>query len=190
MSKRIIVIDAHPEQNPERLAHALASVYADGAASSGHEVRRLALGSWEGAFLRSASEFDAPPSDPFIVAARIDLEWAEHLVFIFPLWLGSAPSLLRAFLEQISRGRFVGDPEKGAAAGRLRGKSARLIVTMGMPSFVYRLIFRAHGVRSIASSILRFAGVRPVRLTFFGAIEAGGAPRYLAKTRSLGARAA
>lgn len=190
MAKRIVVIDAHPDRTPAPLAHALSDAYADGAASAGHEVRRIALGDWEGAFLRSSDEFEAAPSDPFVTAARADLEWCEHLVIVFPLWLGSAPSLLRAFLEQVSRGRFVGDPNKGFATGKLRGKSARLIVTMGMPSLVYRVVFGARGVRSIASSILGFAGVKPVRLTLLGAIEAGGAARYIAKARSLGVEAA
>ena len=28
---------------------------------------------------------------------------AEHMVFIFPLWLGTMPALLKAFLEQAMR---------------------------------------------------------------------------------------
>ena len=29
--------------------------------------------------------------------------WADHIVFLYPLWLGDMPALLKAFLEQALR---------------------------------------------------------------------------------------
>ncbi len=188
MAKRILIIDAHPDASPERLIHSMARAYAEGAVAAGHDVRTLMLAAWDGAFLRAAAAFGAPPDDAFILTARDDIVWAEHLVFAFPLWLGSAPALLRAFFEQIARAGFVADVGKGFAGGRLRGKSARLIVTMGMPAFAYRLMFGAHGVKSIARSILGFAGVHPISMSLFGMIENGAAARHIDAVRALGAR--
>lgn len=190
MSKRILVIDGHPDPDPARLCHALAAAYAEGARESGHEARICALHAWQGEFLRTADAFNIAPDDPFIAQARADMSWADHLVFVFPLWLGSAPALVRAFLEQMGRGGFAVDMTGAGAPGKLRGKSARLIVTMGMPAAVYRFVFAARGVGSIAHSVLGFSGVRPVRTTLLGMIGQPDQARRLAAVRALGRSAA
>lgn len=115
--------------------------------------------------------------------------WADHLVFVFPLWLGGAPALVRAFLEQVARGSFFADTAGDGIGRKLNNKSARLIVTMGMPAFIYRVVFHAHGVKNIMQGVLGFAGFRPVQLTLFGAVEAVDAnvqKSRLARVRTLG----
>ncbi|WP_348642717.1 NAD(P)H-dependent oxidoreductase [Mesorhizobium sp. B2-4-15] len=75
--------------------------------------------------------------------------WAQHIVFVFPLWLGTLPAMVKAFLEQVMRpGTAFAYPDKGGGLPKtlLRGRSARVVVTMGMPSVVYRLWFLSHGV--------------------------------------------
>jgi putative NADPH-quinone reductase len=54
----------------------------------------------------------------------------------------------------------------------LAGRSARIVVTMGMPALIYRWYFRAHGVRGLEYSVLRFAGMKPVRETLLGMVDA------------------
>jgi putative NADPH-quinone reductase len=112
-------------------------------------------------------------------------------VLIFPLWLGSAPAHVRAFFEQLSRANFIVEVGAEGWKPRLRGKTGRMIVTMGMPTLVYRLMFGAHGVQSLARSVLGFAGVRPVRMSLLGNIEARPEVqrRRLERIRALGARA-
>ena len=80
---------------------------------------------------------------------------------------------------------------QGFPRGLLAGRSARIIVTMGMPAFVYRWYFRAHGVRGLERSILRFAGMKPVRETLFGGVgeaDDGRRQRWLDQMKSYGAR--
>lgn len=187
MPQRLLIVDAHPDAAPARLSHALAAAYAVGAREAGADVRILALSGWQGAFIKSAAEFGAAPEDTFITDARAAIMWAEHIVFVFPLWLGAAPSLMRAFLEQVSRAGFAASAGPAGPQANLKGRSARLIVTMGMPALAYRMMFGAHGVQAIAKSILGLAGVSPVRLSLFGMIETNGAAaRALAAARKLG----
>ncbi|TGV73921.1 flavodoxin family protein, partial [Mesorhizobium sp. M00.F.Ca.ET.158.01.1.1] len=99
--------------------------------------------------------------------------WAEHIVFVFPLWLGTMPAILKAFLEQVMRpGTAFAYPDKGGGFTKtlLRGRSARVVVTMGMPSVVYRLWFLGHGIAGLKRSILQFVGISPVRETLFGMV--------------------
>lgn len=121
---------------------------------------------------------------------------AEHIVFVFPLWLGTMPALLKGFLEQVMRpGVAFAHPEPGKsgfAATLLKGRSARVVVTMGMPAFLYRLWFLGHGIAGIRRNILNFVGIKPVRETLFGMVEgASDAKRgkWIASMRSLGAHA-
>jgi putative NADPH-quinone reductase len=104
------------------------------------------------------------------------------------------PALLKAFWEQVARPGFaIGEASAGGwPRGLLRGRSARIIVTMGMPSFVYRWYFLAHSLRSLERNILGFAGVGPIRETLVGGIEAIGDARrqaWLEKVRRLGTEA-
>jgi putative NADPH-quinone reductase len=189
MSSRILVLDGHPDPDRSRFCHALAEAYIAGARSAGKETRLLTISELNVPLLRTDSEFAAPPNSPEILRARDDLLWCDHVVIIFPLWLGGAPSLLRAFFEQLARGGFVAETSGRGIRQKLKGRSARLIVTMGMPSFIYSLMFREHGVRNIMQGVLGFGGIAPVRRTFFGGVETAGAhvqQARLAKVRQLG----
>jgi putative NADPH-quinone reductase len=125
--------------------------------------------------------------------AQEAIRWADHLVILYPLWLGTMPALLKAFLEQAFRPGFaIGRGGSGSSWKKLlTGKSARVVVTMGMPALVYRWFFRAHSLKSLERNILGFVGIGPIRETLIGTVEASAASRerWLAKLRALGARA-
>lgn len=191
--QKILIIDGHPDAARERLCHALAEAYAEGALEAGNEIRLITLAETDVKFLRTAAEFAEPPASPGVISAQKDVAWADHVVMVFPLWLGGAPALLRALLEQIACGSFFAKSGGGSGNRKdLKNKSARLIVTMGMPAFVYRLVFHAHGVKNIMGGVLGFAGFKPVRATLFGAVEAADDAKrksWIGKVRELGRRA-
>lgn len=104
-------------------------------------------------------------------------------------WLGDLPAVLKAFLEQTLRPGFAFPLAQGPQSRRaLKGKTARVIVTMGMPAAVYRWYFGAHSLRSLRRSVLGFVGVRRVRATLIGSIDALSAARrarWLARVEAL-----
>src|SRR5579864_5711088 len=106
MSKRILIIDGHPDSQAGRYVHALSKAYFDGAHLGGHEVRSIILSETDFPLLRTRVEFqsEAPPS---ICQYQELIKWAEHIVILFPLWLGSMPALLKGFLEQTLRPGFA-----------------------------------------------------------------------------------
>jgi putative NADPH-quinone reductase len=111
---------------------------------------------------------------------------------VYPLWLGTMPALLKAFFEQIFRPGFAFSLGGKAWSRPLKGKSARIVVTMGMPALVYRWYFGAHGLKSLERSILGFCGIRPIRENLFGMIEAASpakCDRWLEAMRRLGSAA-
>jgi len=196
MARRILIIVAHPDPAPERFARALAQAYADGATAAGHAVRRIDLAELDIAMLHTREAFETGLPPAALAPAADDLRWAEHIVFVFPLWLGTMPALLKAFLEQLIRpGLAYARPESGRGWARplLGGRSARLVVTMGMPALLYRVWFLSHGIAGLRRSILGFAGIRPVRQTLIGLVEGASETKrstWLARLRDLGTRAA
>jgi putative NADPH-quinone reductase len=191
MSRRILIINGNPDADPARLTSALAQAYQEGAHAGGHETRRLDIGTLSFPFLTNARDFQKAADNPDIVAAQQAILWADHLVFVFPLWLGSVPALLKAFMEQIARNQFaLKENPRGFPRGQLGGRSAHVVVTMGMPALFYRLLFGAHGVSAFTRSILRFSGIHPIRRTYLGgAASPDVAAKWITQLRSAGARA-
>jgi putative NADPH-quinone reductase len=188
--QRILVVLGHPDPAPARLCHALADAYAEGAAAAGHEVRRIDIAALDVPFLGSQQEFEKGPIPPVLKPAAEDLRWASHVVLVCPLWLGTVPAKVKAFLEQVMRpGVAFRYRDKGLPEKLFAGKTARMVVTMGMPAFAYRWFFLAHGIRGVARSILAFVGFGPVRTTYIG-MNGRGAERWLAHMRELGRNAA
>lgn len=188
---RIFVLNGHPDPTSERLCHALAAAYEEGAEAGGHEVRSLAVGSMELPLLRSEGEFHETTPPPAAIQTQEAMEWAEHWVVIYPLWLGTMPAALKALLEQALRPNFAMDYTGKWPAGRLKGRSARVVVTMGMPALAYRWYYGAHSLKSLERNILKFCGISPVRETLYGMVgEASERTRdgWLAEMRRLGER--
>jgi putative NADPH-quinone reductase len=74
-------------------------------------------------------------------------------------------------------------------APRAARRSARVVVTMGMPAQVYRWFYRAHSVKSLERNILGFVGVSPVNETLIGMVDQlgeQGVAKWCAKMRALG----
>ena len=191
MGKRITVIDGHPDLDPAHFCHALANAYTAGALAAGHEVLGLALASLDILPLRSRDDWERHDLPPEIKNCQDAIGLAEHLVIIYPLWLGTMPALLKAFFEQVFRPGFaIKSGGRTLSPGLLKGKSARIIVTMGMPALVYRWYFRAHSLKSLERNILKFVGIGPIAETIIGRIEASPAARaaWLNKVRELGER--
>lgn len=191
MSKKILIIDGHPDP-AEHLCHALAEAYAEGARDGGHEVRELRIASLEFPMLTSMKDYYEGEPAPMIRAAQEDIAWADHIVIIFPLWMGGLPALLKGFLEQVLRPGFAYENKEGGwPVKKLKDKSARVVVTMGMPAFAYRWFFFAHSLKNLKRNILKFCGISPVRDTLFGMVEAASDEKrkgWLEKMKKMGMR--
>src|SRR4051794_38350372 len=98
VSRRILVIQGHPDPREPHFCHALAHRYREGAASASHDLRLLEIAQLDFPLLRSKQEWEEGQLPPSLGEAQASIAWAEHLVFIFPLWLGDMPALLKGFL--------------------------------------------------------------------------------------------
>ena len=195
MAKRILLVQGHPDPSRQHLCHTLEDAYADAAIVAGHEVRHARVAELDFPLLRTQDEWEHGDLPHALQQAQGDIGWCEHMVLIFPLWLGDMPALLKGFLEQVARPGFAfhvkGENPLNKKA--LRGRSARVVVTMGMTAMVYRWYFLAHSVRSLERNILGFVGFSPVHETLFGLAGSATHDRvagWVSKMEGLGRTAA
>ncbi|TNF37769.1 MAG: flavodoxin family protein [Gammaproteobacteria bacterium] len=190
MSKRILIIQGHPDASQQHYGHALAAAYEQGARSAGHEIRNIQVATLDFPILRSYDDFYKGDAIPLIKQCQDDFRWADHVVMIYPLWMGSMPALLKAFIEQLFRPGFaMQSSEDGKSWTKLlKGKSAHIIVTMGMPAIAYRWFYGAHSLKSLERNILKFSGMGPIRESLIGLVETspGNRQRWLEKMHKMG----
>lgn len=190
MPRNILIIQGHPDPAGGHLCHALADAYAQGARDAGHPVARIEIAGTDFPWLRTQEEFERGPLPESLKAAAEAITAAEHIVLIFPLWLGTMPAIVKAFLEQVMRPGVAFEYQaRGFPKKLLKGRSARVVVTMGMPPLFFRWFYFAHGIAGLKRNILSFVGLGPVRQTFYGMGGAKGAGRWLDEMRALGKKA-
>ena len=141
--------------------------------------------------MRSKADWESGTPPAAILQAHRVIEWAEHLVIFYPIWLGSMPAILKAFFEQTFRPGFaVGRHESERVwQKRLHGRSARIVITMGMPVLVYRWYFLSHSLKTLQRNILGFCGIGPVSASLIGMVEAPNPARrqkWLARLAAFG----
>ena len=192
MPKKILVILGQPQRRS--YGGALAQAYADGARESGAEVKELYLGDLKFNAC-TAGNPQAGELEPDLLHAQEAIKWAEHLVFVYPIWWGTIPALLKGFIERVFLPGFAVNFRKNSPLWDklLTGRSARLIVTLNTPSWIYRWYFGRPGHNTMKKTILQFCGVDPVHITEVGPLKNSSEEKrqqWIERIRALGARLA
>ena len=187
--KRILVINGHP--NKDSFNNALADGYIAGATQTGAEVKRINIG-----------ELNFNPNLAYGYQQRMELEpdlleawklilWAEHLVWVHPVWWGGLPAITKGFIDRLFLPgmAFRYRPNSVWWDKSLKGKSAHIITTLDQPGWYYRLVFGRPSVNQLKNSILKFCGIKPVKLTYIGIIKTSSPDlrkKWLEKVTGLG----
>jgi putative NADPH-quinone reductase len=166
----ILIVVGHPQR--ESYCEALGEAYLGGAQAAGHKAQLFVLGRMNfDAILREG--YRRPqPLEADLAAARDVLLACNHVVFIFPLWCGDMPAIMKGFIERILQPDLLAINDAGAGADWkvFKGRSARVIMTMGMPGWFYRYFYGAHALKLLRRNILHFMGIKPVHSTVYGMI--------------------
>jgi len=192
MQKHVLIIQGHPDATKQHFCHAIASAYKNGARNSNYSVKTINVARLDFPILHTQEEFETGALIDDIKNAQHDIRWADHIVIIYPLWLGTMPALLKGFFEQTFRYGFaISNETKKMPKKLLKGKSARVIITMGMPAFIYKWFFRAHSLKSLKRNILGISGIKPVKHSLIGTVDTSNVKRekWLKKIQTLGQQA-
>jgi len=169
---KVCIVNGHPDPSSERFIGAICDAAEAGALAAGHEVTRIDVGALKFGFLDSADAFAEFPDEP-VLSERRKIAEAEHLFLAFPLWLGGMPAKLRAFFEHAARADFFierSDCDQAWPHKMMTGKSAHVVVTMGMPGLVYRFGLDAGALKALERGMLGLSGFHPIHHTILGGI--------------------
>jgi NAD(P)H dehydrogenase (quinone) len=169
--KKILVINGHP--NAGSFNRALTDAYLLGIRKTEAEVKVLTI-----------SELQFNPSLQFGYQQRMELEpdlvqaqelilWADHLVWIHPVWWGGLPAITKGFIDRVFLPGFAFKYRENSVwwDKLLAGKTARIITTLDQPGWYYRLAFGRPSVNQLKKSTLQFCGIKPVKVTYIGPIR-------------------
>lgn len=99
MSERVLVVLGHPSS--ESFCAALTESYVEAARSASHDVRVLRLDALSFDPVLRRGYRQVQPLGPDLLRAQADITWAEHLVFIYPIWWGGIPALMKGFFDRV-----------------------------------------------------------------------------------------
>ncbi len=191
MSKKILIINGHP--NKDSLCFALANTYKEGAIRAGAAVKELVI-----ADLRFNPNLQYGYRkriewEPDLVAAWESIQWAEHLVWVHPVWWGGLPAITKGFIDRVFLPGYAFKYREGSVwwDKLLKGKTAHIITTLDQPGIYYRLAFGRPSVNQLRRSVLQFCGISPVKVSYIGIVKTATEEKrsqWLQRVRDMGTR--
>lgn len=189
--QKILIINGHP--NPDSFNYGIAAAYKQGALTAGAEVKEIVV-----------ADLNFSPNLKFGYQKRTDLEpdlldalekikWADHMVWIHPVWWGGLPAMLKGFIDRVFLPGFVFQYRENSVwwDKLLTRKTARIITTLDQPSWYYWLMFGRPSVNQLKKSTLEFCGVKPVKVSYVGPLRNSNAEfraEQLKEIQQLGVR--
>lgn len=169
--KKILIIVGHPDA--ESYNFALANSYEKAARSTNNSVDRINI-----------CDLDFSPNLEFGYRKRTELEpdllsaWekikeSDHIVWIFPVWWGSIPAIMKGFIDRLFLPSFAFKKRENSVwwDKLLTGKSARMIYTMDQPTWYFRFVNKRPVYHAMKGQTCQFVGIQKVRNTPIGPIR-------------------
>ena len=111
-------------------------------------------------------------TDPQFARYREQIQWANTIVFIYPIWWGRPPAMLLGYIDQLFSSEFAyRDKGRYGHEGLLKGKSVICISTMKGPKH-YPLFFLNNAPKAVMKkAVFDFVGMEKVKFFEFGSVE-------------------
>ncbi|WP_122223700.1 NAD(P)H-dependent oxidoreductase [Pseudomonas syringae group genomosp. 3] len=169
--KRILMVYGTPKAIS--FCHALGDAYAQAARGEGHVVRIIKLGELDFDPILHHGYDQTQTLEADLLDAQRQIHWAEHLVFVYPVWWGGLPALLTGFFDRVLMPGFAFKTHgrKHASNELLKGRTAELLVAMDTPARYFHWIYGAPAHRQMVRTILGFCGIKTKRLTEFAPVH-------------------
>ena len=186
---KILIINGHPDK--QSYCYALAEAYKKGALSTGAELKEINVADLEFNPNLQFGYRKRTELEPDLLESWEKIKWADHLVWVYPVWWGSLPALLKGFIDRVFLPGFVFNKRENSLwwDKLLKGKSARIISTLDQPAWFYWLANRRPTYWAMKKMTLNFCGIKPVRATTIGPIRLSTdayRQKWLAKIEKLG----
>jgi NAD(P)H dehydrogenase (quinone) len=169
--KKILIINGHP--NKDSFNAALAKAYKEGAIETGADVKEIIIADLS---FNASLQFGyqkRQEMETCLIDASEKIKWANHLVWIHPVWWGGLPAQLKGFIDRVFLPGFAFKYRENSVwwDKLLKGKTAHIITTLDQPSWYYSLFYGKPSVNQLKKSTLEFCGITPVKVTYIGIVK-------------------
>lgn len=133
----VLIINGHPDK--ESFNNALSESYYNGAKLSTTQVEVINLRDLEfNPNLQYGYRYRTE-LEPDLEVAIEKIKNANHLVWVFPIWWGGMPAILKGFIDRTFLPGITFEIEEGKLRPNklLKGKTLRLIITSDSPRWYY-----------------------------------------------------
>lgn len=168
---KILIINGHPDK--QSYCYALAEAYKKGALSTGADLKEINVADLEFNPNLQFGYRKRTGLEPDLLESWEKIKWADHLVWVYPVWWGSLPALLKGFIDRVFLPGFVFNKRENSLwwDKLLKGKSARIISTLDQPAWFYWLVNRRPTYWAMKRMTLNFCGIKPVKATTIGPLR-------------------
>lgn len=189
--KKILVFLGNPTK--DSYSGRIADSYETGAKESGHEVVRINIEDLRFDPILHQGYKTIQELEPDLKMFQEKINWADHVVFIYPNWWCSMPAAMKGMFDRMWLPGFAFnfDKQTKKLIQRLKGKTARVIIVAGTHSPFMTWWKFGDYTNEISHGILGFAGFK-TRVSAFGPTDKVS-PKVLdgwaEQTKKLGSRA-
>jgi putative NADPH-quinone reductase len=171
----------------------LADAYEQAAREAGNEVERINICDLKFDPVLHMGYKEIQPLEPDLKMVQDKINWADHLVFIYPNWWVTMPAVMKGMFDRLWLPGFAFNFDKVSRKliQRLKGKTARVIIVAGTQSPFMTWWKFGDYTNEISHGILEFAGIK-TKVTALGPTER--VPRnvlehWIEKIKKLGQKA-
>lgn len=156
--KTVLIVLGHPTAGS--FNSSLAEAYAEGVRAAGASATVLDVAKLE--FDWKADPRSMAILEPDILDAQSKIRSADHVAWVYPLWWGAAPAVLKSFIDRVFITGFAMQYQSGKAMPNrlLTGKTSRILITMDSPSWWHALMYKRSGTTWLRWATLWFSGFK------------------------------
>ncbi len=168
--KKILVFLGNPTK--DSYSGRIADAYESSAKESSHEVVRINIEDLKFDPILHQGYKTIQELEPDLKMLQEKIQWADHVVFIYPNWWCSMPAAMKGMFDRMWLPGFAFnfDKQTKKLIQRLKGKTARVIIVAGTHSPFMTWWKFGDYTNEISHGILGFAGFK-TRVSAFGPSE-------------------
>ena len=179
----ILVINGHPDK--KSFSTAIFNKVIDNLDNEKHEIETLNLADMKFDPVLRFGYRERMVEDAEITRSQELIQWADHLIFIYPIWWSSMPSLMKGWIDRVftpgvayssnHKGIFILNFITGQQFKKLlKGKTADIITTSQGPSWWYKIfsgiisVPDSYRVAVLKNAVLNHCGIKTRKVMNLG----------------------
>lgn len=179
----ILVINVHPDQ--ESYCQAIYERILENLDRNRHQVESLSLNEVGFDPVLRHGYRKRMDHDPFIEKSQELIQWADHYIFVYPIWWSSMPSLLKGWIDRVftpgiayqanNQGNFFWNYLTGRQFKKLlKGRTADIYASSMAPTVWYKLfsgpisVPDSYGIAVLKNAVLNHCGIKTKSVSILG----------------------